>query len=429
MDAMSTGGDKGAGRRLATAVRALRRDLWTVAADPMPPMAWPRWLARLPHVLVMLYAAVVFWAYEGQTQISALLTGVQAAAVVLALFRPVPAWWVVTLAMIPGSAVAGDPYPWSHGTIATLAGVMFLLALRARPRTVFAALAVSVLAGLACAGFDVHTNNPNAMWAVAFFYTDVGQAASIWGLAALLGGLRRARRVSRSQLAAQSQISAEERARRTLLEERTRIARELHDVVAHHLSVISIQAQVAPHLVADPPEELRQNLAGIRGNALEALAELRRVLGVLRVESGTPTEAGHTPQPTLEQLDELVGNVRDAGLTVTTGTTGEARPLQPGVELSAYRIVQEALSNAIRHAPGASVRVEIAYHPADVVIRVVNTAPTGPAPSTSQEGHGLLGMRERVAMFGGKLATGPTVDGGFAVTANLPAPTTETAPS
>ncbi|WP_281903906.1 sensor histidine kinase [Phytohabitans aurantiacus] len=425
---MSTGGDRnGAGRRLAAAARAVRDDLWTVAADPMPPMAWPRWLARLPHLLVILYALLVAWAYDGQTQISVLLTGVQAAAVVLALFRPVLAWWVVTLAMIPGSAIAGDPYPWSHGTVATLAGVMFLLALRARPRTVLAALAISVLIGLACAGFDIHTNNPNATWAVAFFYTDLGQAASIWGLAALLGSFRRARRVARGQLAAQSQISAEERARRTLLEERTRIARELHDVVAHHLSVISIQAQVAPHLVADPPEELRQNLASIRGNALEALTELRRVLGVLRVDSAAP-DAGHAPQPTLERLDELVGNVRDAGLTVTTHTTGRPRPLPPGVELSAYRIVQEALSNAIRHAPGARVRVEIGYHPAAVVIRVVNTAPDSPPPSTSEAGHGLLGMRERVAMLGGKLATGPTVDGGFEVTANLPAPTTETTP-
>ncbi|MCW6010998.1 sensor histidine kinase [Micromonospora sp. CPCC 205371] len=426
---MSTGGDKsGAGRRLAAAVRAVRRDLWTVAADPLPPLAWPRWLARLPHLLVVLYAAVVSWAYAGQTQISILLTGVQAAAVVLALFRPVPAWWVVTLAMIPGSAVAGDPYPWNGGTIATVAGVMFLLALRARPRTVLAALALSVLVGLACTGFDVHTKNPNATWTVAFFYTDAGQAASIWGLAAQLASLGRARRVARGQLAAQSQISAEERARRTLLEERTRIARELHDVVAHHLSVISIQAQVAPHLVADPPEELKQNLAGIRGNALEALTELRRVLGVLRVDASAPAEAGHTPQPTLARLDELVGNVRDAGLTVTTRTTGQPRPLPPGGGLSAYRAVQEALRHAIRHAPGASVRVEIAYHAANVVIRVVNTAPDSPAPSTSEVGHGLLGMRERVAMLGGKLTTGPTADGGFEVTANLPAPTTETAP-
>ncbi|MEH1130415.1 sensor histidine kinase [Micromonospora sp. CPCC 206061] len=245
---------------------------------------------------------------------------------------------------------------------------------------------------------------------------------SVCGLAALLGAVRRARRVARTQLAAQQQISAEERARRTLLEERTRIARELHDVVAHHLSVISIQAQVAPHLVAEPPEELKQNLAGIRGNALEALAELRRVLGVLRVENAPPSDADHAPQPSLDRLDELVGNVRDAGLAVAARTIGQPRPLPPGVELSAYRIVQEALSNAIRHAPGAAVRVELTYQSADLVIQVRDTAPTRPASPSAGAGHGLLGMRERVAMLGGKLTTGVTADGGYEVTATLPAP-------
>src|SRR5690606_7683231 len=167
-------------------------------------------------------------------------------------------------------------------------------------------------------------------------------------------------------------------------------------------------------------EELRQTLAGIRGNALAALVELRRVLGVLRVES--PPSGGHLPQPTLQQLDDLVGNVRDAGLAVTTRTVGQARPLPPGVELSAYRIVQEALSNAIRHAPGAAVVVELAYHPASLVIQVRNTASTRPVPPSGGAGHGLLGMRERVAMLGGKLTTGPTPDGGYEVVASLPAP-------
>ncbi|WP_218577961.1 ATP-binding protein [Phytohabitans rumicis] len=414
---MNTHGAMGAVRAVP---RALRDDLWTVAADPLPPMARPRWLARLPHVAVVLCAVLLFASFEGGRPLSLVLAAIQAAALVMALFRPVLAWWIVTLAMVAGALTHGDPYPWSPATVAAMAGVLFLLALRARARVVVEALAVTVLVGLVSTGLHIDIKNPNAGWTVVFFYTDVGQTVALWILPAVLGAVRRARRESRTKLAAQERISAEERARRTLLEERTRIARELHDVVAHHLSVISIQAQVAPHLVADPPEELRQNLAGIRGNALEALSELRRVLGVLRVER----ESAHAPQPTLDVLDELVGNVRDAGLAVTARTTGEVRPLPPGVELSAYRIVQEALSNAIRHAPGATVTVEVAYRPADLVIRVVNTAPTAPAPSPSDGGHGLLGMRERVAMLGGTLATGPTPDRGYEVTATLPAPST-----
>jgi signal transduction histidine kinase len=421
MNAMNTHGAMSAVR---AAARNLRDDLWTVAADPLPKMR-PRWLARLPHVAVVFGAVLLFAAYDGDGPLSVVLAAIQAAALVVAMFRPVLAWWIVTLAMVASTLAVGDPYPWSGATISAMAGVLFLLALRVRPRAVVEALAVGVLTGWVSAGFDVGNHNPNADWTVAVMYTTVGQVGALWGLAALLGAVRRARRESRTQLAAQERISAEERARRTLLEERTRIARELHDVVAHHLSVISIQAQVAPHLVENPPEELRQNLAGIRGNALEALSELRRVLGVLRVEKA----AGHAPQPTLAVLDELVGNVRDAGLAVTTRITGQPRPLPPGVELSAYRIVQEALSNAIRHAPGATVTVEVAYHPADLVIRVVNTAPTGPAPSPSDGGHGLLGMRERAAMLGGKLTTGPTPAGGYEVTATLPAPSTGAAPS
>lgn len=417
MDAMSTGGDTGAGRRLAAAVRALRRDLWTVAADPMPPMAWPRWLARLPHLLVMVYAAVVFWAYEGQTQISALLTGVQAAAVVLALFRPVPAWWVVTLAMIPGSAVAGDPYPWSHGTIATLAGVMFLLALRARPRTVFAALAVSVLVGLACTGFDVGTNNPNAMWAVAFFYTDVGQAASIWGLAALLGGLRRARRVSRSQLAAQSQISAEERARRTLLEERTRIARELHDVVTHNVSVMVIQAGAARKVMDAAPEQAKEALLAVEAGGRAAMAELRHVMGLISPATDAPDLA---PQPGLDGLDTLINRVRGAGVPVDLTVTGRSRPVPAGVGLTAYRVVQEALTNTVKHAAGATATVTLGYEEEHLRVEVRDNGGRPNGATVTGNGRGLVGLRERLAIYGGTLEAGPRPTGGYRVRAVLP---------
>ncbi|MFD5763473.1 sensor histidine kinase, partial [Streptomyces sp. NPDC127044] len=203
---------------------------------------------------------------------------------------------------------------------------------------------------------------------------------------------------------------------------------ELHDVVAHHMSVISIQAQVAPHLVENPSDELKENLEGIRQNALEALTELRRVLGVLRSENpedpyglgaGTGT-APNSPQPTLDRLDALVENTRAAGLQVTTEITGEQLPLPPGVELSAYRIIQEALSNALRHAPGSAVRVELWHFPRGLQVRVINSRPERPAPPSPGAGHGLLGMRERAAMLGGTLVTSETAHGGFVVAAFLP---------
>ncbi|HSX99451.1 MAG TPA: sensor histidine kinase, partial [Streptomyces sp.] len=222
--------------------------------------------------------------------------------------------------------------------------------------------------------------------------------------------------------------------RRTVLEERSRIARELHDVVAHHMSVISIQAQVAPHLVENPSEELKENLHGIRQNALEALIELRRVLGVLRSEH--PPDAGpddpharagvtegtapHAPQPTLDRLDALIDNTRAAGLAVATEINGKVSPLPPGVELSAYRIVQEALSNVLRHAPGSTVRVELTYFPRGLQVRVINSRPARKAPPSHGAGHGLLGMRERAAMLGGTLMATETSHGGFAVVAFLP---------
>ncbi|PJE96554.1 two-component sensor histidine kinase [Streptomyces carminius] len=355
-----------------------------------------------------------------------LLAGAQAGALVGALYRPVPAWWVSTVApalalalagpvsadMVERGRGAGPPmYPWTEPGFFAHAAVLFLLALRTRPRVAAEALVLSLLVG--ATGVSLNPDRfPEPRTYVVTFTVPV-----------VLGAALRGVRVARTRLAEQEELTAEERARRTLLEERSRIARELHDVVAHHMSVISIQAQVAPHLVADPSPELRENLAGIRENAVEALTELRRVLGVLRSED-PGAEGTRAPQPGLDRLDELLGTVRGAGVEVTTGITGEPRPLSPGVELSAFRIVQEALSNAMRHAPGAAVRVEIGHRPDALTVRVANTAPGREGrtvPSVPPGGHGLLGMRERAAMLGGELAAGPTPDGGWEVTAVLPA--------
>ncbi|CAL9486234.1 hypothetical protein SUDANB106_03171 [Streptomyces sp. enrichment culture] len=424
---------------LRAAPRALREDLLTVAVEPLPHTGRPGWRDWAPAFAVPLVLFAVFLlavnaneyvhTYRMAALAGLLLAGVQSAALVGAMFRPIPAWWASTAAMVavtwyasarmaaepwPPSVAAGQRLPWTADGLALQAGVLFLVALRARPRAAAGALVISLLAGLAAGGpVPAHQDR-----------TDL--ALVVLTVAVVVGSALRGRWEARTRLVEQEEVTAEERARRTLLEERSRIARELHDVVAHHMSVISIQAQVAPHLAENPTPELRENLAGIRGNALEALTELRRVLGVLRSED--PADGTrYAPQPSLDRLDELLGNVRGAGMEVSRETKGTPRPLSPGVELSAFRIVQEALSNAMRHAPGAVVQVVVGYRADGVTVRVVNTAPSAeaspvsPAPSGRGEGHGLPGMRERAAMLGGELAVGPTPGGGWEVTAILPA--------
>jgi signal transduction histidine kinase len=232
----------------------------------------------------------------------------------------------------------------------------------------------------------------------------------------------RERSVALRRLAEQAQLTSVERSQRALLQERARIARELHDVVAHHMSVIAIQAEAAPYRVQDPPDELTGSLAIIRKNAVDALAELRRILGVLRAEDIGAQRVGDdvAPQPMLDYLDELVNNVRAAGMSVDIAVTGAPRPLPSGLELSAFRIIQEALSNALKHSPGAPVRVEISHVLAGLGIRVVNAPSPHSSPVLTQSGHGLLGMRERAAMLGGELSAGPTSEGGYEVAAFLP---------
>jgi len=233
------------------------------------------------------------------------------------------------------------------------------------------------------------------------------------------GTVIRARRGAREELAVVERRHVGERA---LLEERQRIARELHDVVAHHMSVIAIQAEAAPYRTADPPPQLVESFGEIRASALSGLNELRRVLGVLR--SDQPDVA---PQPGLGDLDGLIESVRAGGVTVTSTVTGAPRPLPEGVDLSAYRIVQEALSNAMRHAPGSEVRVRLYYGEPALVIEVRNNgyvAATGgrraQAGLGNGGGHGIIGMRERATMLGGHLEAGPTGDDEFLVTAALP---------
>ncbi|WP_405191759.1 sensor histidine kinase [Streptomyces anulatus] len=425
------------------APRALYEELWAAPADRVPRMEEPNAPVWRPVFLVLLVitaiGVLVIRTFE-LTPFGAAISGLallvavaQSVALVAGMIRPVGAWWaatalafmaaLVTVASVPSvhptypGPVAAYPTPFAGAALQ--GGALFLLALRVRPRRAAAALAISLAPALFVALRTPPLPHVSPAVAVLVLVT-----------ALTLGTALRSLRLARKDLVVQVELTAEEQARRALLEERGRIARELHDVVAHHMSVISIQAQVAPHLVEHPTEELRENLTGIRENALEALAELRRVLGVLRSEDAPSPSARHAPQPGLDGLDGLLATVRSAGLAVSLSTTGAPRPLPPGVELSAYRIVQESLSNVMRHAPGVSAEVVIGHRPGGLTVRVVNSPPDRPAVPSPGVRHGLLGMRERTAMLGGELATGPTPDGGWEVTAILPTGTgtTEGAP-
>jgi len=219
-----------------------------------------------------------------------------------------------------------------------------------------------------------------------------------------------------------------DRARHAVVQERMEIARELHDVIAHSLSVIVIQSGVGRHVIDQQPDEARLALAAIEDTSRSALQELRQVLGVLR--RGDREVPDLNPTPTLSDLDDLIGRVRSAGVPVDLQFSGGAPSLPRGLELSIYRIVQEALTNVVKHARSAHTWVRLQYGQDELIVKVTNTAlgagskladPT--AASTrldNDDRHGIIGMKERAAAFGGTLSAEPLPDGGFQVLAHLP---------
>lgn len=228
------------------------------------------------------------------------------------------------------------------------------------------------------------------------------------GLPMLFGriGFNRRRRIA---------VDRERAAHDAVVEERARIARELHDVVAHAMSVMVVQAGAARRVLDDAPDTAKEAIARIESTGRDGLAEMRRLIGMLKSDG---TEAHRAPQPGLGQLDALLETVRGAGVPVETATQGAPRQLPSGLDLVAYRIVQEALTNVMKHAGPASARVLLRWGDAALDLEVADDG-RGPLIST-EGGLGLLGMRERVALYGGSIDTGPRPGGGFAVRAHLP---------
>jgi signal transduction histidine kinase len=207
----------------------------------------------------------------------------------------------------------------------------------------------------------------------------------------------------------------EEKARLAVAEERTRIARELHDVIAHGVSVIVIQAQAGPHLLGDP-ERVRGVFRSIESSGRDALVELRRLLGILR--SGDQ-ELAIGPQPGLASLESLIEQMRASGQPVELRVEGKPVHLPAGIDLSAYRIVQEALTNVVKHAGDASAQVVVRYQPRSLELEILDDG-RGRSVAVNGSGHGLIGMRERAALYGGTLEAGARNEGGYTVHATLP---------
>ncbi|MFI8916951.1 sensor histidine kinase [Streptomyces sp. NPDC053513] len=243
-----------------------------------------------------------------------------------------------------------------------------------------------------------------------------------YALVALLGIAVRSRKDHTAGLvdrARRLEIERDQEVRLAAAAERTRIAREMHDIIGHNLSVITGLADGGRYAAARNPERAAQALEAIGTTSRQALAELRRLLGVLRDDE---EDAARDPQPTLADLDTLITGVRKAGLPVRFETRDEppARPLPPGAQLTVYRVVQEALTNTLKHAgPGAEARVTLTYTPDDVRADITNTGETAPPPTPGQ-GQGLTGMRERAALYDGTLECGPLPTGGWTVRLRLP---------
>jgi signal transduction histidine kinase len=238
--------------------------------------------------------------------------------------------------------------------------------------------------------------------------------AVVWGFGY---GLQRAEQRAResTRRAVDAEVAAAEQAMAAVVEERTRIARELHDIVAHSVSMMVVQAGAAEQVVDDDPAYVRRALATIRDTGTGALDEMRRVVAMLR-DADEP--GALAPQPGVAALPTLVQDARAAGLAATLDVVGTARPLPAGVDLAAYRIVQEALTNVRRHAAASAVRVELSYGEGDVRIEV---ADDGVGATDPHGGHGLVGMRERASLYGGHVETASANGSGFVVRAVLPA--------
>jgi len=344
------------------------------------------------------------------------VSGPRAAAVPLALLMtlplavrrryPLPVTVAVTASFLLNWAAGVDMYSYWASIVAGLV-TAYTAAAHLRPRLATAALAC-LYAAIAVSALH-------------------GPSGLLWGGilvggAALAGFALRDRRRHVSQLAElahQLELARDENARAAVAGERARIARELHDVVAHSVSVMVVQAGAAEEVLGADPGKAREPLRSVQDTGRQALVELRRLLGVLRTDR---SEAALAPQPGLDQVGALAAQVREAGLAVELRVEGARNGIPAGVDLAAYRIVQEALTNVLKHATASHAAVHVGYRPDAIELQVLDDGhgPIGAGHDGAGTGQGLIGMRERASLYGGVVEARPRAEGGFAVRARLP---------
>ena len=403
------------GRRAAYC-RGVRRSLTVPSPPALGPAVVDRW------IVVGLVVGGLIWAWPGYFPIASRWPQVDwidyLGPFIYAIITPLPLLVRRTQPLIAfgGSILALAASGAVSREVATPVGSIFLGAYSVGRYTPSRAVSISALIGAIAIGAIAMVRADGLNIWFAFM---VAILVGIW----FTGDTARTRELRAEQLeerAARHEAEARAAAARAADDERARIARELHDVIAHNVSVMVVQAAAAGRVIDADPDQARASLATIEATGREALTEMRRLLGVLRAGEPSPS----APQPSLARLPELVAEMQASGLPVELSVMGAPRPLPPGVDLSAYRVVQEALTNALRHAGRSATRVVVRYDDDALDVEIVDQGRTsGDAATASADGsggHGLAGMRERVALVRGELEAGPRPGGGFRVRARLP---------
>jgi signal transduction histidine kinase len=364
--------------------------------------------------LLLVLVAALMWRNQGVSRDPRWAEAVVIVlAVVAAAFRRRLPAGVLAVVAVVGAAVT--TLTASPAALVAVMFVTYLVPLRFERRAAVALLVATLTAAAAgMVGLPYHAGPPGPgsppefLLLVAISWT-VGYAVS------QQRGYAAARR-------AQADREVEQRlaeARRAMTEERLRIARELHDVIAHTLSVIAVQAAVANHVADERPDEPLRVLASIEATSRQALQEMRALLAVLR-SGGEAGEDGPAPAPGLADVAGLIPRAAEAGVTVDVEVTGQRPELSAGADLAAYRVIQEAVTNVIKHASTDRCRVAVTYDPGGVRVSVTD-AGVGASAGAATVGHGIVGMRERVSAYGGRFQAGPRSDHGFEVCATFPA--------